>query len=468
MEKDLAKLSLVTLSPISTLCSSLDQKTIRIRGFLSSLRCTSRVAFIIMRELLDTVQCVVEIPKDNPENGIDIKALNVESYIEITGTVKVVKNLIKSCTIGDVEIAVTNISILGPVTAKLPFSLKDASASEEEKAKNPGICKVSYNIRLDNRFLDFRIPHSLAIFRVVDGATAAFRNFTRKNGFMEIKTTKIIQSASEGGSNLFSMNYFGKDAFLVQSPQLYKQMAVIGGMKRVCEVGHVYRAEQSNINRYLSEFTGLDIEMELGNHYHELVRFLYSVLVNMFDTLKTDYSKELEIIRKYRPFEDVKYTEEPVIITHREAVDELRSVGVSIGYEDDFNREQEKILGGIVKKKHGVDMFVVTEYPEDVRAFYTYVDKETGRTHSYDIILRGEEVLSGARRVTNYDDLEKAVLKRNITLESLQFYLDCFKFGAPPHGGGGFGLERILKAYLDFDDIRYFALYPRDPSRIFP
>uniref|UniRef100_A0A1B6J586 Aspartate--tRNA ligase, cytoplasmic n=2 Tax=Homalodisca liturata TaxID=320908 RepID=A0A1B6J586_9HEMI len=208
--------------------------------------------------------------------------------------------------------------------------------------------------------------------------------------------------------------------------------------------------------------------MELEGHYHELVKFLYSILVHMFDTLKSEYSRELEIIREYRPFEDIKYGRDPVIITHHDAVDALRNEGVSIGYAEDFSREQEKILGRIVKEKHGVDMFVVTEYPEDVRAFYTYVDKKTGRTHSYDIILRGEEVLSGAQRITDYQDLREAIIKRGIALESVQFYLDCFKFGVPPHGGGGYGLERILKAYLDFDDIRYFALYPRDPSRLHP
>ena len=244
-------------------------------------------------------------------------------------------------------------------------------------------------------------------------------------------------------------------------------MAVIGGLRRVYEIGHVYRAEVSNINRYLSEFVGLDLEMELDGTYINTIQFIYSMLTSIFDSLKEQYSKELEIIRKYRNFEELKYPKTPLMISHREAVDILKSKGIEIDYTDDFNREQEKILGEHVKNTEGSDIFVIKDYPASQRAFYTYVD-ENGATRSYDFILRGEEILSGAQRINNYEDLKTAIKRKEISVESLASYLEPFKFGAPPHAGCGIGFERLLKSYFGFDDIRYFSLFPRDPNRIYP
>lgn len=468
MEKGLENLDLVKAISISKLDEAFKGETVKIRGFVGCIRLTKYVVFITLRDQLDTIQCVASAPQQDDEDHLKVKTLAIESFVEIKGEVKVVKTPVKGCTKKSIELDVKALNIISPVLDTLPFSLKDACATEKERAANAGICNVSYSTRLDNRFLDFRMPQTHSIIRVIDGFMASFREYTRKNGFIEIKTTKIIQSGSEGGSNLFSMKYFDRTAYLAQSPQLYKQMAIAGGLKRVCEIGHVYRAEQSNINRYLSEFTGLDLEMELEGSYHELIRFIHSLLVHIFDTIKAEYPRELEIIREYKHFEDLKYEKEPVIITHREAVDLLKARNVDISYADDFSREVEKTLGAIVREKHGVDLFVVTEYPKKERAFYTYVDRHTGKTNSYDFIMRGEEILSGAQRVVNYDDLRAAVMEKEINPESIQFYLDCFKFGVPPHGGCGIGLERLLKSYFDFDDIRYFSLYPRDPNRLHP
>lgn len=453
---------------ISKLTESNNGETVRLRGFIKVLKITRNVTFITLRELLDTVQCIVCPGKEDVNDRFHLKKLSVEAYVEIIGKVKLAKPQVKSCTKKDIEIDVLSLELVSGVVGTLPFSLKDASATEAERTANPTICKVSNAIRFDNRFLDFRMPHTLSIIKLIDGAMNSFRTFLRQKDFIELKTTKIIQSGSEGGSNLFSIDYFGTKAYLAQSPQLYKQMAIAGGMKRVFEVGHVYRAEVSNTNRYLSEFTGLDIEMELDGGYRDAVKFIYSILKNMFDTFNTDYKRELDIIREYNHFEDLCYGPEPVIITHREAVDLLKSKNYKIGYEDDFSREAEKVLGGIVKEIHGVDIFCVVEYPALERAFYTYVDRETGISHSYDFILRGEEILSGAERCVNYNNLKEAIEMRGINTESIQFYLDCFKFGVPPHAGCGMGLERLMKSYLNFDDIRFFSLYPRDPTRIFP
>lgn len=450
---------------ISEINESMIGNEILTRGFVSIMRDTRSVMFITLRDQLDTIQAIV-VKKKFDGDGV-FKDIKPESYVSMVGTPKIAKPLIFGCTIQNIEIEVSSLKILGHVYDDLPFSMKDAGASKEERAQNSTICEVGYNIRLDNRFLDFRMPQTQAIIRIMDNVMFFYRNFLRKNGFIEIKTTKIIQSGSEGGSNLFEVNYFDKKAFLAQSPQLYKQMAIVGGLKRVYEIGHVYRAEQSNINRYLSEFTGLDFEMELDGSYLDLIKFIHSVLISIFDSIKDECNRELEIIRKYRFFEDIKYNQTPVIITHREGVDKLIKEGVNISYKDDFSRENEKILGSIIKEEYGVDLFVVKDYPASERAFYTYVD-ELGATRSYDFILRGEEILSGAQRQTDYNKLKDAIIRKGISVESLSNYLEPFKFGPPPHGGCGIGFERLLKAYLNFDDIRYFSLFPRDPNRLYP
>ncbi|KAI4292854.1 aspartyl-tRNA synthetase [Pancytospora philotis] len=469
MDTKLNEMTLTERTLVADLDESFDEKRVRVRGFVSTVRCMRKFAFIVLREGIDTLQLIYELPKEGlGEDAVNPRTLNLESYVEVVGRVRKVATPVGACSKSSIELDIEELALISASVAPLPFSLKDASATAEEREKNPSICNVSYSLRLDNRFLDLRMAQTQAIFRVVSGFRGAFLEYALENGFSEISTTKIIQSGSEGGSNLFSMDYFGKTAYLAQSPQLYKQMAIAGGMRRVFEIGHVYRAEQSNINRYLSEFVGVDFEMEIDRDYREAVRFVYSAIVHVLDAVKRRYAREIEIIRGYRPFADLVYEAEPVVITHHDAVDLLRARGVAVGYEDDFSREAEKILGEIVKEKHGVDLFVVVEYPEMQRAFYTYVDKSTGKSHSYDFIMRGEEILSGARRITAYEDLEAAVVKRGLNPTSIQFYLDCFKYGVPPHAGCGIGLERLLKSYFSFDDIRYFTLYPRDPNRIYP
>lgn len=465
--EELKNLNLNSLTEINSLNDSCASHKIRVRGFVHAIRDTRSVAFITLRSQIDTVQLIIVKQKDSKDDTFSLSKLTNECFVEVFGKVKLVKTPVFGCTKQSIEIEVSSLTILGEVISELPFSMKDAGATEKERASNDSICSVAYNIRLDNRSLDFRLPQTQSIVRIMDGVMFFFRNYLRKNDFIEIKTTKIIQSGSEGGSNLFSVDYFDKKAYLAQSPQLYKQMAVIGGLKRVYEIGHVYRAEVSNINRYLSEFVGLDIEMELDGTFLDTINFIYRILTNIFDSIKTEYPRELEIIRNFKNFEDLKYSTVPLIITHRSAVDILKKKGVEITYEDDFSREQEKVLGQYIKETEDTDIFIIKEYPASVRAFYTFVD-ENGISRSYDFILRGEEILSGAQRVNIYEDLKKAILAKGISLESLSNYLEPFKYGCPPHAGCGIGFERLLKSYFGFDDIRYFSLFPRDPNRLYP
>lgn len=259
---------------ISTLTFE-EGKEVTLRGFVDTIRAQSKVIFITLREKLDTVQVVYSLAKEATEETTEkfkeLKKISTEAFLEIKGKMVKTQKPVESCTKKDFEIDCSSIKIVGDVYDKLPFLIKDAKSTLKENSA----ISVGYNVRLDNRFLDFRVPATHSMIRVIDETMDSFRRFLKANDFTEIKTSKIIQSGSEGGANLFSVNYFDRTAYLAQSPQLYKQMAILGGLKRVCEIGHVYRAEVSNINRYLSEFTG----MEMEGTYLDYIKFLYKTLV---------------------------------------------------------------------------------------------------------------------------------------------------------------------------------------------
>ncbi|EPR78941.1 aspartyl-tRNA synthetase [Spraguea lophii 42_110] len=430
--------------------------TVRVQGFISNIRKSSKVMFIVLREGYETIQCCFFGEKFKKYE--EFSKLPLESYVEIQGVLQSAKVL--QTSIKTREIAVERIEVLG-ASSNLPFTLKAASDSINEESN----VKVSYHKCLDTRVLDLRTNHSRSIFKIVSVLMNSFRTYLIDKDFMEIKTSKLLESGSEGGANLFQVEYFKRKAYLAQSPQLYKQMAIIGGLQRVFEIGHVYRQEESNINRYLSEFVGLDLEMEIES-YEEVIDFIYRLLVHCFDKINEN-KKEIEYIREYKNFEDLKYSKEPIIYTFEECEKLLEENGYKLK-EKDFNREAEKKLGEIIKQKRGVDFFVVKDYPSEARPFYTKKHKDSENTRSYDFILRGEEILSGAQRISDYEELKKSAIDKGLDPEKLSSYLDSFKYGAPPHGGCGIGLERLLKSFFGFHDIRYFNIFPRDPERLNP
>ncbi|KAM0675385.1 hypothetical protein GVAV_001211 [Gurleya vavrai] len=430
-----------------------------ISGFVSTQRIGKSVSFLTLREGLQTLQCVYS--KDLKDYFLYTKITN-ESFVKIQGRPKSAK--VNSCTIQHIEIQIDSIEIISHAH-DLPFVLRDNEASfKQREEKNFPI--VNFNKCLDNRSLDLRSKHSHSIFKIMDGAMFYFREFLRKNDFMEIKTSKLIGASSEGGANLFEVKYFKEKAYLAQSPQLYKQMALLGGFKKVYEIGHVYRAEESNINRYLSEFVGIDLEFEISENYEELYAFIYKMFIHVFKSIQRDFKNEIEIIREFMPFVDLKLCEEPLVLSFEKCVSMLKEIGIIV--DGDFNRESEKTLGRLVFEKYDTDFFIIKDYPTEVRAFYTKVMENSKYSYSYDFILRGEEILSGAERENNYEELIKNVERVGIDKESIKGYLEAFKYGAPRHGGCGIGFERLMKAFFDFKDIRYFNMFPRDPTRLFP
>jgi len=308
-------------------------------------------------------------------------------------------------------------------------------------------------------------------------------------------TPKLLAGASEGGAEVFKTDYFGQVACLAQSPQLHKQMcAACAGFERVFEIGPVFRAEKSLTARHMTEFHGLDLEMAINEHYHEVLQVFSGLFFYIFDKINETMQTELSVIRNFSPFEDLKFRipgqDQALILEFSEGVAMLAedhkqnnqgcitaeelSLLRQFSKESDPSTPVEKRLGYLVKQKYGVDFYMLDKYPLAVRPFYTMPDP-TNKDHpnelksnSYDFFIRGQEVLSGAQRVHDARMLEEKVIAKGIPVESLKFYIDAFKDGALPHGGGGIGLERVVMLFLGIPNIRWAALFSRDPKRLIP
>ena len=328
---------------------------------------------------------------------------------------------------------------------------------------------VKQDVRLDNRIIDLRVPTNQAIFKLQSGVCQLFREFLLSKDFIEIHTPKLIGGSSEGGSNVFKFKYFEQDGCLAQSPQLYKQMALCGDLQRVFEIGPFFRAENSNTNRHLCEFTGLDLEMEFKNHYFEVLDLIGELLVFMFKQISVRYARELGVINDQYPFEEFKCADPVFKMNFREGVKLLKEAGYEQDEFSDLSTETEKALGKIVREKYDTDFYMLYGYPISARPFYTMLDPKDPRfTNSYDFFMRGEEITSGAQRIHDPILLEQRAIECGLDVSTIKDYINAFKYGAPAHGGAGFGLERVVKFYCNLHNIRKTSLFPRDPKRLTP
>lgn len=443
---------------------------------------TEHVNLLSQAERKNMVKWAGNIPN---ESVIDILADIRQPDVPITGTTQ------------QVEIHAVKIFVISNALSELPFQLKDACTPEldqisegaetrqsSKEEDRPPLLRVQQDVKLDNRVLDLRTPANKAIFRVSSKVCKLFREYLDKRKFEEIHTPKIIGGSSEGGSNVFQLKYFGKDASLAQSPQLYKEMAIASGEDRVYEIGPVFRAENSNTHRHLSEFTGLDVEMTFKDDFMEVVQFIDGMFQHIFKGLNSECAHEIATISTQYPHSPFCWLPRKTpIMTFEEGVRMLREDGnVSNIPEDlsdyDLCTEHEKLLGKLVKQKLHTDFFVLTHFPANVRAFYSMPTtrqngEETSKNrletcNSYDFFMRGEEILSGAQRVLEPAILLERMAKVGIKPESIQYYLDAFSLGCPPHAGCGIGLERVVMLFLGLNNIRKTSWFPRDPKRLSP
>lgn len=432
------------------------------------------MAFVTLRQQLSLLQGLVKA------NGASVSkqmvkwagAINLESIVLVHGTVRKVDEPIKSATVQDAEIHVSKIYTIQETPEQLPMLIEDASRSDAE-AEAAGLPVVNLDTRLDARVIDLRTPTNQAIFRIQHGICALFREFLSNKGFTEIHTPKILGAASEGGSNVFEITYFKRSAFLAQSPQFYKQQLIAADFEKVFEVAPVFRAENSNTHRHMTEFVGLDLEMAFESHYHEVMEVLQDLFVFIFAELKKRYSPEIATVRKQYPVEEFKLPADGKMVRlhFKEGVAMLREAGKDVGDFDDLSTENEKLLGKLVRDKYDTDFYILDKFPLAVRPFYTMPCPEDPRySNSYDFFMRGEEILSGAQRIHDPELLKERMTAHGVdpTMEGVSDYVDAFTYGCAPHAGGGIGLERVLMFFLDLKNIRRASLFPRDPKRLRP
>ena len=453
-------------------------KVVWVRARIANVRAKGNSCFLVLRQgPFETVQACYFKDKSAPERSKAMLkfmgGLTCESVVDAQGTLQAAQ--VKSCSVTDVELSIQRVYVVSSAEAILPFQLEDAGRPEAEveasQSTDRPFPRIGQELRLDNRWLDLRVPANNCIMRIQSGVCQLFRESLYAEGFVEIHTPKLIGGESEGGAGVFKTDYFGRPACLAQSPQLYKQMAVSADLGRVFEIGPVFRAENSNTRRHLCEFTGLDLEMTLDEHYNEVLAIAHRMFKHIFEGLETRFAKELAIIREQYASDPVAFTDGPCIVHWPEAIRMLREEGgmPEVGELEDLTGAQELRLGELVKKRHGADFFILDKYPSAVRPFYTMpCPSDAAYSNSYDMFLRGQEICSGAQRIHDPDLLTRTIAAKGLPMEPLESYVNAFRHGVPPHGGAGIGLERVVFLYLGLDNVRKASMFPRDPNRCEP
>ncbi|KAL1879693.1 hypothetical protein VTK73DRAFT_6868 [Phialemonium thermophilum] len=409
-------------------------------------RVSEALDFLLLRDQTHTIQGVLS--RTSPNMIRWVQRLNAESLVEVHGTVRPAPKPIKSAYFKDVEVDIHSLYLVSPAN-DLPF----------DNYHTPDTLRQ----RLNDRVLDLRHPSNQALFRIRAAVARTFRQELEKMGFLEVQTPKIQPAATESGAEVFKLNYFGRRAFLAQSPQLAKQMCISADFKKVYEVGPVFRAENSNTHRHLAEYTGLDIEMALAHSYTELIRVIDTVLKAIFAVVYE--MPEVKVVQERWPSERLVWLEETPIIPFTEGLQMLRDDGRDVA-EDDLSTPDEIRLGELVKEKYKTDYYILDKFPAIARPFYTHKAEDPKWTNSFDIFIRGQEICTGGQRIHNAKELRQSMKDAHIEEFGMEEYLAAFDHGAPPHGGAGLGLERIVAWMLQLGDVRYASLFPRDTKSI--
>ena len=427
-------------------------EVITLNGFVQTVRNQKAVQFIVLRDHTGLIQVVVERSEANTTINESILKLTRESAIEVTGMV--ISN--PSVKLGQLELQLKTLSVDSLSDTKLPIDVFGKTETDIDK-------------RLDWRFLDLRQPENQLIFRIQTTVEMAMREFWISNGFVEIHTPKIMGSASEGGAELFTLEYFGQTASLAQSPQFYKQMAMAAGMDRVFEIGPAFRADPSFTPRHSTEFTSVDMEMSWIESNYDIMEFEEAWLCHVLRTVKEKHGKEIaetfgvEVVVPSQPFPKVTMDEAQKILRDKGYVPPADTK------QGDIDPQSERILCEYAKEEYSHEFIFVTDYPVEVRPFYHMrKENEPTETKSFDLLWKWMEITTGAQREHRYDVLVRQATEKGVNLESIRFYLDFFKFGCPPHGGFGFGLARLLAAMLNQKSIRDVAFLHRGPNRLIP
>lgn len=413
---------------------------VTVHGAVHTLRDMGGLAFLTLRLARGAVQCVCA-PEALPEG------LCEECCVELSGTLREEER-----APGGVEIAADTITVLSRPAAPMPVSV--------------GKRKLELNLdtELALRPAVLRHPRRRAVFRVQEGLARAFREYLAREGFTEVHTPKIAHAGAEGGSNIFKLDYFGKKAFLAQSPQFYKQ-TMVGVFERVFEVGPVFRAEKHATPRHLNEYTGLDLEMGYIGSFYDVIEVETGYLRYAMELLSKEYAAELELLGAELP--DASHI--PCLRFDEAKRLAAEKYGYPIRDPYDLEPEEEAHIGQYAKEEFGSDFVFVTHYPSKKRPFYAMDDPDDPKyTLSFDLLFRGMEVTTGGQRIHGYAEQEAKMEARGMDPAEFASYLMIHKYGMPPHGGLGIGLERLTMKLCGLDNVRYASLFPRDRSRLEP
>ena len=410
---------------------------VEISGWTQNIRIMSTVLFIELRDVSGTVQGVL-LKKGNEELFETLKALPRESVLSMTG------QAVKSQAKIGYEVQIKHLDILNRAETPLPLGVVDKIESDIET-------------RLENRFLDLRRPEKLSIFKIQSTISNSIRNFFVNSGFIEIHSPKIVAAATEGGTELFPVKYFEKNAYLSQSPQLYKEMMMSAGFDKVFEVAPAFRAEEHNTPRHINEFTSIDMEMSFVSD-EGVMDVLENVVKTAYKAVSDTNERELEILGVPKPNLDYRFRR----ITYSEYVQMANQKGIALNDGEDLSTQVLKTVGGGIK-----EFYFITRWPRELKPFYVQpYDEKYSR--GFDLQFGELEITSGAQRVHSPEVLINNLKSKGLNPDSFSFYVNTFKYGMPPHAGWAIGLERLTMVLLDIANIRETTLFPRDRTRVTP
>lgn len=419
---------------------------VTIGGWVETLRDQKRIQFIIIRDESGSVQVTYPRPADEDALADVVSSLTNGSFVEVTGNLKHDERV----KLGGIEILLTDLKI---VTLSNP----DSPIAED----------TSIDKRLDWRFIDMRRPELNLMMRVQTTIEQAWRELWLENDFIEIHSPKLMGSPSESHAELFKLEYFETHAYLAQSPQFYKQMAMTAGLGKVFEIGPVFRADPSFTSRHATEFISVDMEMSFVDSHEDVMQFQERLLVKAIQAVKDKHGAEIERLYGF----EVKV---PTVPFPRIPLAEAHAIVEARGYkvpraDGDLDPEGERQIAAHVAEAFDHEFVFLTDYPKNIRPFYHMRHEDNpSLTKSYDLIWKGTEITTGAQREHRIDVLEAQVKDKGLELEGLNFYLDFFRYGAPSHGGFGMGLTRVVMLLLDLPNIREASFLFRGPNRLQP
>jgi len=421
---------------------------VTVGGWVQDLRNLGGISFLQLRDRYGVIQ-VTTLKKKSKELFELVASIPRESVVLVTGTVKESKE-----ARAGYEILPDKIDVLSRADAPLPLGVIDKVGAD-------------LDTRLNNRFMDLRKEEVRAIFSIRSKALEGIRRYLASEGFVEVSTPKIVAAGAEGGATLFPIKYFERSAYLAQSPQLYKQNLMATGLDRVFEIAPAYRAEASDTVRHIAEFTSLDVELAFIRSSEDVMAIAEGIVVSSLAYVRDNGKEDLEKLGTTIRVPDTPFPR----IKYRDAVELVRAEGVRIEQGDDLGTEGEKALGEVMKREKDCELYFITEFPTSLKRGTFYAkrhDEDPESTGYFDLDYRGQEIVSGGQREHRYPVLVEQMRENNLSLDSFEFYLKAFRFGMPPHGGFGFGIERYIQKMLDLPNIREAVLYPRDRARLVP